>query len=423
MELIEKENLYRQYLKENNVENSSEKYITTLKSLYKKTGIAVTVENFMSQEKVDEILNKLEKIIKSGFKDCSSHVKKYQKFAQSINKPGKNDSKIIIEKEKELKKFWSDDLNLTENVVASYLTYLRKIARNLGEDNIDFLSFNPTDAIELQLLELKEKNQITPTEFNNWRSALRAYQKFIDSLIDEKETPTTEVPENENPYELINGVIKDGIAPLLKLISTQNDNVEEFFIKSVYYISPENVRTYWNSFIANKQEYKLGTIRYNSRKFKNSSRQLASLSENAIIEKHKIRGEDISLKISGDKDGNYAVRRMFKTLTKLTPSQGNLSNVTHYTLTHIWGQVDNPLFFESPWNVALTPTYISALTDGKFLDETHVRSRFQSLFQAVAYQLYKDIFKEDSFLNVDLPNKEILDIADSLIKNKLIKTI
>lgn len=93
---------------------------------------------------------------------------------------------ITIENIKELKKFWNEELNLTKNVVACYLTCLRKTARKINQPVIELLSFNPTSKIELKLLDLKEKGQITLKDFYNCRSGVRAYQKYIDSLFDQK---------------------------------------------------------------------------------------------------------------------------------------------------------------------------------------------------------------------------------------------
>lgn len=64
-----------------------------------------------------------------------------------------------------------------------------------------------------------------------------------------------------------------------------------------------------------------------------------------------------------DYDGNREVRRLIKSLTSTTVSQGNTSDIMFGKISHIWGETSNPFFFTGLWNVVIVPAYCNDVLD------------------------------------------------------------
>lgn len=75
----------------------------------------------------------------------------------------------------------------------------------------------------------------------------------------------------------------------------------------------------------------------------------------------KIVDSIIPVKI--DKDGNYYVRQLITETTGHKISQGATSTITYATISHIWGNAFNPIFFTSLWNIVIVPTYCNPILD------------------------------------------------------------
>ena len=95
-----------------------------------------------------------------------------------------------------------------------------------------------------------------------------------------------------------------------------------------------------------------GTIPY----FKNKKEAV-----NASGISYKFRDNKIPVKV--DKDGNYSVRQLIRETTGHIISQGAISTITYATISHIWGQAFNPIFFTSLWNIVIVPTYCNPILD------------------------------------------------------------
>lgn len=192
----------------------------------------------------------------------------------------------------------------------------------------------------------------------------------------------------------------------------------DFAMRNVYYLNPIKVENKWRELREQILLTKKGVIRHTATVFTTGRRQSAKEYTKVLLEDGKLE-----LFIIADKDGNAEVRKIFKELTGILSSFGKTSNVTNYTLTHIWGMTDNPFAFTAPWNIAMASTFIAPLTDGKPGPE-HVRHIFQSTFRAVAWLLYCDI--DDSTDRIPsslLPTKEYFSIAQKMINNKTVRVL
>lgn len=103
------------------------------------------------------------------------------------------------------------------------------------------------------------------------------------------------------------------------------------------------------------------------------------------------RFRESRIPVAIDSDGNRSVRKLIKDFTGHIISQGATSTITYATISHIWGQAFNPLFFTSLWNIVIVPTYCNPI-----LDKTDDVSEDDEFSKEVAYinKVYKKICYE-----------------------------
>jgi hypothetical protein len=210
----------------------------------------------------------------------------------------------------------------------------------------------------------------------------------------------------------------DGLMPLLEQFGGDKERFLQFAVQNVYFLNPEKANRKWQKQRAEIDATKKGIIRHTATIFKTDKRQ-------ATKEYTRLELDDgkLELFVIADKDGNSAVRKLFKEMTGILSSFGKASNVTNYTLTHIWGLTDNPYSFTAPWNIALTSTFIAPLSDGN-ADPKHIRHIFQSTFRAIAWLLYKDVADWRGIIPKGLhPTDEYLAIAKKLIDDKTVRVL
>lgn len=189
----------------------------------------------------------------------------------------------------------------------------------------------------------------------------------------------------------VNGDIidNDGINALKKILGGE-EKFLEFAIKNVFFLAPIVVKEEWEK---SQEEAK---SRESIRFIRKSSGKTRLDEDNKKILAPNQNTHGFPGKVYADHDGNTAPRKLFKNITGVLTSYGKRSDYKNYTLTHIWGLTDNPYAFSAPWNICLTSTFIAALTDGKHQEEdrkdkNNLRYKFQAIFRAMAWDLYKDL--------------------------------
>ncbi|WP_439882328.1 hypothetical protein ACSX1A_04005 [Pontibacter sp. MBLB2868] len=212
---------------------------------------------------------------------------------------------------------------------------------------------------------------------------------------------------------------KDGLNSLLEQFGNDEEAFLKFAIRNVYYINPAKVNTRWIQLKGMIDKTGEGVIRHTSTVFETDKKTATKEYSKLCLEEN-----GIELLVRADRDGNAEVRKIFKELTGILSSNGKRSNVSNYTLTHIWGITDNPYTFTAPWNIALTSTFIAPLTDGK-PDQAHIRYLFQSTFRAIAWLLYDGVegWQEIILRKKLKPTDEYFTLAEKLIKNGSVKVI
>ena len=64
-----------------------------------------------------------------------------------------------------------------------------------------------------------------------------------------------------------------------------------------------------------------------------------------------------------DYDGNRNVRALINSESGRVISQGQNSDFKYATISHIWGNAFNPIFFTNLWNIVIVPTYLNPILD------------------------------------------------------------
>ncbi len=107
---------------------------------------------------------------------------------------------------------------------------------------------------------------------------------------------------------------------------------------------------------------------------------------------------DNTIPVKIDKDGNYSVRQLIKETTGHLISQGATSTITYATISHIWGQAFNPIFFTSLWNIVIVPTYCNPI-----LDKSDDLPNDDVFAKEVAY--INNVYKKICYEYYDVKNK------------------
>lgn len=189
----------------------------------------------------------------------------------------------------------------------------------------------------------------------------------------------------------------DGLTPLLEFFKNEDDFIEHY-IKYSRFFSPEAVQEQAK---VNKEKVETGEkfpVRFSKKNkeyfyFKNEqgkeSKRTFKTKEDAkrFTESNDLIHRDTEMSVEIDKDGNYYVRKAIVDHTGLRISQGAISNVKNSVISHIWGKTENPLFFTSLWNIAITPNYLSFILDKPDANGDLVK-RIKRIFKATCYLLY-----------------------------------
>ena len=64
-----------------------------------------------------------------------------------------------------------------------------------------------------------------------------------------------------------------------------------------------------------------------------------------------------------DYDGNRNVRALINSESGRVISQGRNSDFKYATISHIWGNAFNPIFFTNLWNIVVVPTFLNPILD------------------------------------------------------------
>ncbi|WP_310558315.1 hypothetical protein [Flavobacterium sp.] len=229
---------------------------------------------------------------------------------------------------------------------------------------------------------------------------------------------------------LLNSEI-DGLEPLLSLFEGEKEFIEHFF-KNVLFFKFEDVEKQSRILLESIKDGKQIPVRYTMK----TDEYFHYNNDKIVKEKSKISFKnkkdaktfalnqdyyhnETGIKICFDKDGNYYVRNEIYRYSGHRVSQGSISNVKNYVISHIWAKTENPYFFSSFWNIALIPNHLAFILD-KSDGNSEVARKIKIISKAICYHLYNpnkligmEIIDEKELVNG-------LELAKIYIKDNLI---
>ncbi|GMQ59920.1 hypothetical protein AN1V17_43200 [Vallitalea sediminicola] len=224
--------------------------------------------------------------------------------------------------------------------------------------------------------------------------------------------------------------IIDGLDSLLGLFKSEEEFVLHF-VQNILFFRPEIVTNQSEKFhIRRGKGYKI-PVRY-STKFKDlylikNSNEKELLNVKNRHEAYRVTSDNeifhpgMQTNIIVDRDGNRFVREIIKEYTGILVSQGSNSNIINYTISHVWGNTENPYFFSLLWNITLIPTYLAFILDKP--DNHNLIIDIKNLVKAICMKLYSPnkLMKSDNL--VDEVNYKYRLMAESLINKNLIEFV
>ena len=100
---------------------------------------------------------------------------------------------------------------------------------------------------------------------------------------------------------------------------------------------------------------------------------------------YQINGCNIPIVL--DKDGNEQVRKLIKSKTGYTISEGNCI-FKNYIISHIWGKAYDPRYFTNFWNIVIVPAWANSLLDKNSDDKDSIEYKLKETFKKICVELY-----------------------------------
>ncbi|GHT07323.1 hypothetical protein AGMMS49525_16400 [Bacteroidia bacterium] len=211
---------------------------------------------------------------------------------------------------------------------------------------------------------------------------------------------------------------------------TNEDSLVNYVVQNILFFEPQIVIEQAQSIRQQIENKRPIPVRYNSNKHffkkgqRNTTTSFKSRSQAIQFTKDEnncIYHKGTDIRVCFDRDGNYATKDAIFQSTNHWVSGGDKSSIKNYTIAHIWGKTDNPLYFSLMWNYCLIPTPYAFLTDKNDDSDTIVK-QIKDLIKAISITLYNPNQLMEREVVDTLPD-EVLAKASQLIENKEIKFI
>ncbi|ENA1801278.1 hypothetical protein ABF179_000644 [Flavobacterium psychrophilum] len=217
-------------------------------------------------------------------------------------------------------------------------------------------------------------------------------KNWYDDLLFNRDTESKSVKTN------------DGLVPLLEMFENEKEFIKHFIENTIFFKKEHITKQEEEYFKAKLKENEKLFVRFSTKsqkhfhfksengrgfsvkKFKNKSEAIKFSRENELF----FKGEnDVEILVEVDKDGNYEVREQINKHARIRVSQGSkISNYFNYTISHIWANTENPLYFTALWNLALIPTHLGFILD-KPDENSEIVRKLKLIMQGLCYEFYK----------------------------------
>lgn len=183
----------------------------------------------------------------------------------------------------------------------------------------------------------------------------------------------------------------DGLDVLCRILECEGGLVNHM-VQSTLFFRPKHVKLQAKKMLHHASGAEKLPVRFSSRKsaYKTSTGNIRVFQNKAEAVRIS-ESEDIyasvrpGIRIKIDRDGNHWVRNAIKEYTGEKVSTGAISSIKNYTISHIWGYTNDPLYFTALWNIVLIPLHCSF-----FLNKQTERTLpIKALYKAICWELYR----------------------------------
>jgi hypothetical protein len=232
----------------------------------------------------------------------------------------------------------------------------------------------------------------------------------------------------------LNGEI-DGLEPLLALFESEDDFVKYFFAH-VKFFNPNIVKKHSNLLLGKIENGDSIPVRYSMKTKKyfyyknevtNSGTSKKSFKNRSdaqnFAKSTDLFHRETGIKVCIDKDGNYFVRNEIFEAIGYKVSQGAISDIKNYMISHIWEYTENPLFFTSLWNITLIPHFLAFILDKP--DNDGLIGKIKNISKAICFRIYNPTNLMSKY-NLEIEEthfNEYNTLIDSYIQENIIRFI
>lgn len=265
-----------------------------------------------------------------------------------------------------------------------------------------------------------------------YKRAVNLYIDFNKDFADNEQMNLFDDDVDDEIDEIDNENKKNGFDLLYKLVEIDNDFIK-FFVESSLFISPDYIKDQADKMLKKIKNEERLPVRFSSKMkehFTSKKKRVSAIKTktDAVSFSRKFdffSNERPFVKIEFDSTGNKAVVDAIERYTKCRVSTFK-SNIINYTISHVWAQTFDPLFFSSLWNIVLVPSFLNPIMD-KPSHQQKINGEIQSMIRAICIELYNpnELLRE---LPIDLPliekeSEQVHKKAQEIISKGLIEYV
>lgn len=242
-----------------------------------------------------------------------------------------------------------------------------------------------------------------------------------DSVLDIFQEDEEEIIGDKNEF-------KNGFNSLYNLIKSENEFVE-FFVMNTLFIHPDYIEKQADEMLERIDKNEKIPVRFSQKMkeyFKSEDKRISTIKNRRDAVNFsrdfdfysKIRPD---IKVEFDSTGNKFVVDAIEKYTNCRVSTSQ-SHIINYSISHVWGKTNDPLFFSSLWNIVLVPSYLNPIMD-KPKHQHELNGHIQSLIRSICIELYNPNSLLEDLTLVEEENSSITQYAKSLISKGVINYI
>ena len=345
-------------------------------------------------------------------------------------------------KTEEFKTWMKEFCEFNDTTINNRISNCRKVEGTYGDLEEHYRKDECLQIINVLTYSTKDERENLPPRHNipidgnirngsaTLKSAVKLYVEFEKEFSAKEENEGVIIDEmfveDEEDQIEAKSDLKNGFNSLFDLIDASQDDFVRFFVKNSLFISPEYIQSQAQELLQQIENGDKIPVRFSLKMkehFKATDKYVSTIKnrKDAVnisreFDIYSKRRADV--KVEFDSTGNKSVVDAIEKYTKCRVSTSQ-SHIINYSISHVWAQTYDPLFFSSLWNIVLVPSYLNPIMD-KPKHQQKLNGEIQSVIKAICNELYNP----NELLNDSLIKKETEEIqkkAREIIAAGLIK--